>query len=324
MSVKDFKPGDPDFKPDPSDHGDTDDQMADTGYYQEINTLKIDKLSNKVTIISVIIPVMIGAIIIFAYMDMKERVVDVDQTKQSQVEEISKQLEEKLNALDVKIAKNRFDVETTLPELKKTATALDGKLAKLTSTTDTDKERLTGQISTLSQQIETNTKNNQTAKESITQLKTQTDSMLQRNQGLFEKTAQQMTNELTLFKEEFDARLLELSDYEQQIGILRKDLSLLDKQYRRLEQDHLSKTAHEKQYQALQQELRTRLDQLKTSFLQDTAQLSEQIEDLSKSVSALKTETKTPPDPDLPAKPAPQVNIEPNPQETIKRQPLTQ
>ena len=87
MNLKDFNPDNQDM--------DGDVEITDSIYQQEINSLKIDKLSNRVTIISIIIPCLIGAILIFGYLDMKERVVDVDITKNSQFEKISQQLEEK-------------------------------------------------------------------------------------------------------------------------------------------------------------------------------------------------------------------------------------
>ncbi|MCP4023065.1 MAG: hypothetical protein GY729_14585, partial [Desulfobacteraceae bacterium] len=108
-----------DFRNDPEDARDENAIAADSSYHEEINTLKIDKLSNRVTIISIILPCIIGAIIVFAYLDMKERVVDVDTTKQNQVEQIAKLLDEKLNTMDLKIAKNSFEIEKKLPEIEK-------------------------------------------------------------------------------------------------------------------------------------------------------------------------------------------------------------
>lgn len=93
-------------------------------YHQEINTLKIEKLSQRITIISIIIPCIIIAILAFAYIDMKERVVDVDENQGSHVEQIARTLEEKLNALDVRIAKATFDLDEKLALIEKRATSL--------------------------------------------------------------------------------------------------------------------------------------------------------------------------------------------------------
>jgi Zn-dependent M16 (insulinase) family peptidase len=148
MNLKDFKTED---LPDHSDQGHGDIPLSGSNFPEEINALKIDKLSNKVTIISIIIPVMIGAILVFAYLDMKEQVVGVNQTKQSQVEQISRQLEEKLNALDVKIAKNRFDLDSVLPELKKKTTALDGRITKINRQVTGNAEQTEGINSSIGQ-----------------------------------------------------------------------------------------------------------------------------------------------------------------------------
>ncbi|MBU2431806.1 MAG: hypothetical protein KKH99_14020, partial [Proteobacteria bacterium] len=128
-NLNNFRPDIKDFdKEDPAAGSDTPIQSSE--YLEEINTLKIDKLSNRVTIISIIIPCLIGAILLFAYLDMKERVVDADLNKQTQYEKISRQLEEKLNALDVKIAKNRYDLDSSVPALEKKNLALEGQLTK--------------------------------------------------------------------------------------------------------------------------------------------------------------------------------------------------
>jgi len=86
------------------------DSIASSSYLQELNTLKIDKLSNRVSIISIMLPVLIGVVMFFIYLDIKEQVVDADISKTSQVETLTRRAEEKLNALDVRIAKNRFDL----------------------------------------------------------------------------------------------------------------------------------------------------------------------------------------------------------------------
>ena len=76
MNLKDFRPDIPDFDADEESLKQNKRQGSASIYHEEINTLKIEKLSNRVTIISIIIPCLISAILIFAYLDMKERVVD--------------------------------------------------------------------------------------------------------------------------------------------------------------------------------------------------------------------------------------------------------
>ncbi len=124
-------------------------------HQQEINTLKIDKLSNRVTIISIIIPCIIGAIILFAYLDMQEKVGDVNKEKQSQVEQLGKQLEERANALEVKIADIKFTLEKKLPGLEDQVSSLSSSLTKLGST-KADRESMQTAVAKLEKAIRNN------------------------------------------------------------------------------------------------------------------------------------------------------------------------
>ncbi|MFH2058610.1 MAG: hypothetical protein ABIJ59_06895 [Pseudomonadota bacterium] len=316
MNLKDFRPNESDLLPDQSSPEEDENQIQGSNYHEEMNTLKIDKLSNKITIISIIIPVMIGALLIFAYLDMKERVFDADQTKQNQVDQISRQLEEKLNALDVKIAKNRFDLENTLPALQEKTIALDGKLVKLNNN-KAEKETIQTQFSSLIQNVNAN----------IEKMKNDILVTIKTNQKQLDKTAQQLKEEITLFKEEFDARLLELSDYEQQIGVARKDLSLLDKKYKRLEQDQLSKEHFNTQMDQIEKDMAAQkaaysqeIIRLENKLANDSAQLKKKIDQLTQSAPS---NNKTNP-PVINTKPTPQVKIEPSPSTGIKQKPLSQ
>lgn len=302
MGLKDFNPDNQEF--------DSDDETTGSIYHQEINSLKIDKLSNRITIISIIIPCLIGAILIFAYLDMKERVVGADLTKKTQFETISQQLEEKLNALDVKIAKNRFNFDNKLPELEKKNISLEGQIAKL-STLKADNKNIKSLFSKIENRIDNNTNQNKTAGLAIKNNKIELD-----------KTTQKIKANTKLFKKEFDARLVELSNYEQQIGELRKNISLLDKKYKKIDQDHgiqtnLNKKSNEKTYElessvkALAKKLN---DQLRTLNNRLTANISRLQKDID---LILQITPKT-------NKPRPQINIDSSGPVDIKEESLTQ
>lgn len=295
MNLKDFKPDPSEFDEPSGDLNDLKDPLGTSGYQEEINTLKIDKLSNRVTIISIIIPVMVIAILIFAYIDMKERVVDVDLTKQSQVEKVSQQLEEKLNALDVKIAKNRFEIEKYLPQLDKKTIALEGQLAKMSSS-KADRETVKQEYSKLTKLVNANKAQDKSTLASINKINQDTLKRINQSQEQFNAASKQIKEEIALFKEEFDARLLELSDYEEQIGIARKDLSLLDKKFNKLEKEYLQKTEFEAESKQIQEDmaklksleeqhvanLKKQLSELKRQFSSESERLSRKIDQLSK------------------------------------------
>lgn len=292
-----------DFRPDHTDLNSENEQLEDgvngistSTYHEEINTLKIDKLSNRVTIISIIIPCLIGAILVFAYLDIKERVVDVDQTKQSQVDKISQQLEEKLNALDVRIAKNRYDLDNQLPELSRKDISIEGQIAKLT-TTKADNTAITTQFSKLEKRISKNTDQDKTTIQTIERIKKETFESIQKNQNHYDTSARQIKDEIALFKEEFDARLLELSEYEHQIGELRKNLSLLDKKIKKVEQDNLTQISLDRQINILRKELALKLSTLDQKVTTNISRMQRDLDHL------LKTSSNKP-------KPSPQINID--------------
>lgn len=326
MNLKDFRPDNQNLDDPEEILANTDSEIPTSLYHEEINTLKIDKLSNRVTIISIIIPCLIGAILLFAYLDMKERVVDVDLTKQNQFDRISQQLEEKLNALDVKIAKNQYDLDNKLPELSNKSISLEGQIAKLTSS-KADTKTIDNQFAKLEKSVANNAAQDKTTLTTIEDINKKTLSTIKENQDQFDKTAKQIKDEITLFKEEFDARLLELSDYEQQIGELRKDFSLLDKKYKRLEQESISQATFDEKANQLKADVDNHMknidkqvNSLNQKLTANISRLQKDIDLLMKSSSAKPSTGKAP----ISTKPKPQINIDPSDSVKIKEESLTQ
>ncbi len=322
-NLNDFRPDKVDYdKDDDQPIHDSDNSISSSGYHEEINTIRIDKLSNKVTIISIIIPCLIGAILIFAYLDMKERVVVADTTKQNQVEKISQQLDEKVNALDVKIAKNRFDLDKKLPEFDKKNVAIEGQISKLNSQ-KADTKTINTQLSKIEKQIKNNTTQNKKTLTSVNGIKAQTLASIKANQDKFDASAKQIKEDINLFKEEFDARLLELSDYELQIGELRKDLSLLDKKYKNLEQEIVTRTVLDEKLSNQKSELSSRMIKLDKSIKTLNQKLTANISRLEKNIDLLmKTSSETVKESSSTnSKPEPQINIDSG---SIEEEALTQ
>ncbi len=217
------------------DNSDADIQQASM-YHQEINTLKIEKLSQRITIITIILPCIIIAVLAFAYFDMKERVVDVDETKGTQVTQMAKKLEEKLNALDVRIAKAKFELDEKLPAVDKRSQSLENQLAKISSA-KADLKAMDTAVAKLEKRIKTNAGKDKTTLATMDRINRELLSAIKENDVRFKSQADQIKEEMQLFKEEFDARLMELLAYEQQIAQLNKNTSLFDKRLKTLKQD---------------------------------------------------------------------------------------
>ena len=324
MNLKDFKPDISNFDSGEKSLKDSDSQVSASIYHEEINTLKIEKLSNRVTIISIIIPCLIGAILVFAYLDMKERVFDVDATKQSQVDKISQQLEEKLNALDVKIAKNRFDLDNKLPEFDKKSVSLEGQITKLarlkadSETINAQFAKLENQFTKIEKRVANNANQDKTTLLAIEGINEQTLSAFKENKTQFDKTAQQIKNEADLLKNQFNARLLELSDYDQQIGELRKDFSLMDKRYKNLETESTSQAIVDKQIKQLENDLNNLMNTLDSRIETLNQKLVANISRLQKDIDQLSNR------PSDSTEPKPQINIDSSKSGTIEEKPLKQ
>jgi len=217
--------------------------------------------------------------------------------------------------------KNRFNLDNKLPELEKRYTSLEGLIAKL-STLKADNKSIKSLFSKMEDRIANNTNQNKTTGLAIKKSNNQTLAAIKNNNIELNKAAREIKEDTKLFKKEFDARLLELSNYEQQVGEFRKNISLLDKKYKKIDQDYgnqinLNKETSEKIYE-LETSVKTlgkHLDeQLKTLNQRLTANMSR----LQKDIDLL---LKTTPKPN---KPTPQINIDSSGHVKIKEESLTQ
>ena len=71
-----------------------DDQDPETFYREEIKDLRVEKLSQRVTLLSILLPILIGIAIFFAYRDLTGRVSLTQDTGSMEVQRLSKQLQD--------------------------------------------------------------------------------------------------------------------------------------------------------------------------------------------------------------------------------------
>jgi chromosome segregation ATPase len=210
--------------------------MGGETFQQEANTLQIEKLSQRVTIISVIIPCIIIAILVFVYMDITEKVVDVDQTQADQMAQVSQDLDVKLNALDVRIAKATHALDEKLTALESKRQALENRTAKM-SAAKVDLEAMEAALAKLDKRIKANADQDQSTIAAMERINQALLSSIDQNSSDFKAVSAQIKKEFRLFKEAFDARRLELSAYEQQIAKIVKETGRLGKKLDVLEKN---------------------------------------------------------------------------------------
>jgi chromosome segregation ATPase len=202
------------------------------------------------------LPIFIGVILFFIYLDMKDQVMEVDTAKNTQVDHVSRQMEEKMNALDIRIAKNRFDLDEKLPALEKKNDSLAQQLAKLSASKadvnalDEGFVSLEKKLSRQEQRIQNNADQDQANLAEIERINSTLLASLAENRDQFKKEVQALkqelatlqaleqemasletlTQELTSIQNRMDDNLADLQSIEKMVGLLKEQVSGLENQ----------------------------------------------------------------------------------------------
>jgi len=103
-----------------------DDQDPETFYHEELKDLQVEKLSQRVMLLSILLPILIGIAIFFAYRDLTGRLSRSQDTGYVEVQRISRELEELSKNFNEKL----ITFSTTLSSQDKDfGTTVSGKLA---------------------------------------------------------------------------------------------------------------------------------------------------------------------------------------------------
>ncbi len=225
-------------------------QSGIAAHREETNTLRLDKLYNRVTIILIIIPIIIAAILIFAYLDMQETVIDVNKEKQNKIVEITSQFGEKANAFDVKLAKIDSILEKTLPEIEKKIKKLEASLAKL-STRKADKKKIGKEIAKLNSA-------NSKYKTKVSQI----EKAVKGNQTLLTESNSKVETDISIINEALNTKFAQMDDYENSVAITLKNLSILEKKYAEFSKNAVTNKTLVTKIDRVNQTLNTKLDKL--------------------------------------------------------------
>ncbi len=104
-----------------------DDQDPEAFYREEIKDLRVEKLSQRIILLSILLPILMGVAIFFAYRDLTGRVGRSQDTGSIEVQRISRELEE----ISKKFNEKLITFSTTLSTQDKNFDAtISGKLAE--------------------------------------------------------------------------------------------------------------------------------------------------------------------------------------------------
>jgi len=97
-------------------------------YQDELHDLRIEKLSHRVTLLTILIPCLIGVILVITYLDIKDRVTASQTTGSQGIQALAKDVSSKFSQLSLKEAKLEETITQKLPALEKNTAVIQARL----------------------------------------------------------------------------------------------------------------------------------------------------------------------------------------------------
>jgi chromosome segregation ATPase len=114
--------------------GDEEPEAEQTIYQEEANDRRVEKISHRVTIISILIPVLIGVVFYIAYRDITGRGSQSQDTGAMEIQNLSSQLEENFGKLSAKYGELEAALTQKLAALEKVDKSMKTNLKKAEDT----------------------------------------------------------------------------------------------------------------------------------------------------------------------------------------------
>ncbi len=113
---------------------DLDEEIEGRADPSEVNELRLEKISQRVTMISVMIPVLIVIVLVIAYLDIKKRVVLTEDSSTIEFRKLSSDLESRFSSLSLRQAKLEDTLEKLTAQNDHTMASLQVRMEKLHDT----------------------------------------------------------------------------------------------------------------------------------------------------------------------------------------------
>jgi chromosome segregation ATPase len=126
-----------------------DEDYADSLYREEIKDLRVEKLSHRVTIITILIPLLIGVILYIAYREVTDRVSRTEFTGSKEVQALSEQFEEKFKNLSTQYTELQAALSEKIASVEKTTLGLNENLKALNNSVKNSTQNLNKTETTL-------------------------------------------------------------------------------------------------------------------------------------------------------------------------------
>ena len=111
-----------------------DGDLSDVSYRDEMRSIeqesRIEKLNHRMTLLSILLPCLLGAFFLYVYMDLKNRVSSVQTVTSTEVKGMSQEILDKMLSLSQKFADLKSSLSEDLSTLKKSYWSLEGDLKR--------------------------------------------------------------------------------------------------------------------------------------------------------------------------------------------------
>ena len=112
------------------------DELDEPSIEGNVNELRLEKISQRVTLISIIIPVLIIIVLAFTYLDVKKRMTYTEDTGMMEFEKLSADLESRFSSLSVRQAKLEENIISFTSNYDQALAGLNIKVDKINSSID--------------------------------------------------------------------------------------------------------------------------------------------------------------------------------------------
>lgn len=210
-----------------------DDKSPDSLYGEEVLELRIEKVNQKVTLFSILIPCIVGIIILITYLDLRSRVLDIKNSKQNDVQVLTEDLEKRLESIKKEYAELEASLDKKISYIDKNTYLLKENLAKSEKTltnlksSKADKKEQELFIAQLDKKIAPIQKGMNGVNAKIETLETALNTKLETLSKSVDKSNATITDlsATKMDKDSLDIKLLaEKKVYQQQLNQLQKDL----------------------------------------------------------------------------------------------------
>ena len=100
-------------------------------FHDELTELRIDRIGQRLTLISVLLPILIIVILTLGYLDLKRRVIGLQDSGSATVQHLSNDLESRFSTLSVRVAELEQSLEKRLTDLDRKAADQATRLAPI-------------------------------------------------------------------------------------------------------------------------------------------------------------------------------------------------